>query len=165
MAERGSELDKLKRKFARRRTLVDLNLDLDYVVDEDDRRNPNFKTNSILSISLLRTAMNATKAGKEGHKSRDAVRVAGKFVRKLTLAKSGNAQDERMTTVALDGLELKHGLELLKAWLDVGVPEPLADWFEVLMVEFERALAASEAAVESAKNGAAKTAAEPAKLA
>ena len=137
-----------------------LNLELNYVVDAEDRKNPNFKTDAFITIWLLRSSINATKAGKEGHKTRGEVRIAARVVNKIT-----NAKNKDSTAIEFDQLEILHVRDLLKAWLDAGVPEPLAPWYEALTSEVERLTEAGEKAIESAaKNGAMKVPAESEKV-
>jgi hypothetical protein len=130
---KGNWLDKLKATSKSRRTHVRLNLDLDYVVDEEDRKNPNFKTNQSVSITLLRTAMNAAKTGS---KERTAVRTHAKVVN--TLTKASNAKADFLD---IDELQLKAIAECLKNWMtESGVPSSLAGWFEELLSAVEKLL-------------------------
>lgn len=119
-----------------------LNLDISYVVDDEDRKNPNFTTNSAVSITLLRTSMNSDK---KGSKERDAVRTRAKVVNAITKASNAKA-----TELDLDELELKCIRDSLKGWMvEAGVPASLTGWYEDLY-------SAVEALLEPAKPAAPK---------
>ena len=110
-----------------------LNLNLNYVVDDEDRKNPNFATNSAVTITLLRTAMNADK---KGSKERDAVRTRARVTNALTKASNAKASE-----LDLDENELKCVRDSLKGWMaDAGIPASLTGWFEELLTTVEALL-------------------------
>jgi hypothetical protein len=151
----NSWLDNLKTKSARRRIRMELDLDLPYVVDDADRQNPGFKTNAAISISLLRTAMNAVKSGqKEGHKNRTEVRIAAQVVNAIT-----RVNNAKGTKLDLDQNQMLHVRDMMKQWMtDTGVPAPLVGWYEDLMTAVEKTVEDGDKAVESAKkNGTEKS--------
>lgn len=132
-----------------------MKLDLDiaeFVVDDDDRRNPLFRTNVTISTTVLRTAIHTVKGGPtanrpngEGNKSRDQVRVAQRVVNALTRAKNAYAKDEQETTVDLDVLELKHIRDCMEQWMkEAGIPESWSDWYELLRTRIDKLIDAGE---------------------
>lgn len=141
--------------------MLRLDLNLDYVVDDDDRKNVAFKTNALVSISVLRTAMNNTKGApnqqrqSEGNKSRDQVRIAARAVNTITKAKNSGAD-----FIELDMLELLHIRDCMESWMkDQGIPESLTPWYELLRDAVDKVIAEGEkqaaALMAAKKNGAA----------
>lgn len=125
--------------------MTQLNLNLPYVVDNDDRKDVRFQTNSMISISMFRTAANATKAGKEGHKTRLATGVASRVVNKITNAKNTGAE-----SINFDPDELTHIRESMTGWLAAGVVEGLSPWYELLTDEVERCTKQAQSDVKAA---------------
>lgn len=151
--------------------MLKLDLNLDYIVDDDDRKNAAFKTNSLVSISVLRTAMNNTKGApnrerqSEGNKSRDQVRIAARAVNTITKAKNAGAD-----FIELDMLELLHIRDCMESWMkEQGIPESLTPWYELIRNEVDRVIIDGEkqaaALVAAKKNGSATPAASEAKSA
>jgi len=140
--------------------MMKLKLDLPYTVDEGDRQNPAFKTDTAITISLLRTAMNSTKGQQQGgHKDRTALRVAAKVTNAITKVANAKANE-----LELDMIQLKFLKDALSEWMtSVGVPAPLVGWYEELMTAVEKLVETGEKEVEAKKNGASAPATEPAK--
>lgn len=136
---------------------MNLNLNIDYIVDDDDRKNPQFRTNATLSITLMRFAINAVKGGqREGYKDRTAIRVSGKVVNALTKASNAKA-----TEVVFDQNELLHVRDTLKEWVSTtGVPGNLTGWYEDLMVAVEKLVEEGERLVAAKRGGGADKAPE-----
>ena len=108
-------------------------LDLEYVVDEEDRKFPNLKTDPAISIMLMRNALTATKAG---YKSRTEVRVGARVVDALTRA--SNRKDS-VLVLDLEKVELLHARDALRGWMtETGVPPLWLSWFEQLLTCLEK---------------------------
>lgn len=130
---------------------MDLNLDIDYVVDDADRKNPIFATNSLISIFMLRTGLNAVKGGVDGsptpgHKNRAELRIAARVVNAITRAKNSGATVLKFADIH----ELKHVRDGFKSWLETsqGVPQSTTGWYEDLTSAIEKLVDESEKKVE-----------------
>lgn len=130
---------------------MELDLNIPFVVDDVDRKNPIFATNSLVSIFMLRTGLNAVKGGVEGapapgHKNRAELRIAAKVVNSITRAKNAGANVLKFADIH----ELKHVRDGLKAWLETpqGVPESTTGWYEDLTSAVERLVEDAEKQVE-----------------
>jgi hypothetical protein len=149
--------------------MLTLDLNLDYVVDDEDRKNPIFKTNTAVSMTVLRSCLSAVRGGPtagrpggEGHKSREAVRVAARAINELTRLKNAHAKDDKATSAQFDLDVLKHFKESLEKWMtDQGIPETWSGWYEVLREYIDKMVVTGEeqaAAAAKAKAAANKTA-------
>lgn len=139
---------------------MDFKLDIDYIVDDADRKNPNFETNPLITITLLRTAIERVKGGsqqREGLKSREAVRAGARVTNAITRANNAKA-----SVMTLDLNEVKYIQDVLVAWMkEIGIPGLLSGWVEDLLTYVDRLVTAGEEqAAEARKKPEAKSVAE-----